>query len=401
MVCVSLIFNFQFSIFNPLHSQETVSPLTSWVATVDENSQQIVLSWLPSADSNFGGYHICTGTPCLDYDTVFNRYDTSYVCVDHAPTEPHTYRIHVFDSAYSPSALTPSFGNMVLSAEVPQCATEVNVSWTPYQGMPGGLALYSLWARLEPYYDDYVEIFSIDSAGPCSYRFDISEGVTRVWLKVKATPAHNAAGFSRISQSNVVSVERSTVDTAVFFDISAVEYDSINIRNILTLSVDTSYHESLWYLWRSIDGSPWRLIDSLTITSLPCLYYDTDINPFDSLHCYQLSVRDACGLNERYSSTGYVVVPTPQPPASAFPNVLVAGDPANGTFRPVLRGLKGNLYELYIYNRLGLLVFSTTDPAAEWTPAANSPQGVYTYSLRCRFNNNQVKTYTGTILVLK
>ena len=37
-----------------------------WLATVDESSQQIVLSWRPSPDSTVMGYHICTGTPCVD-----------------------------------------------------------------------------------------------------------------------------------------------------------------------------------------------------------------------------------------------------------------------------------------------------------------------------------------------
>lgn len=390
-----VLFSFSFS-----HAQEPVAPLTSWLATVEEPSQQIVLSWAPGADSLTMGYHICTGSPCLAYDSVIGRYDTTYRCLDHLATIPHTYRLHVFDSAHNVSALTPYFGNMVLSAAVPRCATHVEASWTPYDGMPGGVAAYRLFVRLEPYDTAYVLIHSAAGDGPYAFSFDIAESVTRVWLKVQAV-GYVAQGTPLVSQSNVVSVERLTVDTVAFLDITDVEYDSLHTCNRLTFRIDTAFHTDHYTLYRSVDGSPWDSLAALSFSQPPFRYVDNKVNPYDSLHCYQLAVPDACGLNPRYSDTRCVVVPTPPSPASAFPNVLVAGDPANGTFRPVLRGLKGNLYELYIYNRLGLLVFSTTDPAAEWTPAANSPQGVYTYSLRCRFNNNQVKTYTGTILVLK
>ena len=398
LFCVSLILNSQFSILN---SQESVSPVTCWLATVDEPTQQIVLSWCPSPDNDVMGYHICAGNPCLDYDTLFGRLDTLYRCVDQSPLEPHVYRVHVFDSAYNVSALTPAFGNIVLTADVPQCATEVNVSWTPYTGMPSGVALYYLMAKLEPRDDDYKLLFAPDSA-TLSYRFDISEGVTRVWLKVQALsrPLPGSEFAILTSQSNVVSVERRTVDTAAFFEISSVEYDSISIRNILTLNVDTSYHASPWYLWRSIDGSPWRIIDSIS-PSTAFTYIDSDVNPYDSLYLYRLSVFDACGMNERYSASAWVVIPDPLPPAIAIPNTIIVGDPVNGLFRPVVQGLKGDLYELYIYNRNGILVYSTTDPAAGWAPAANTPQGAYVYTLTCRFNNNRVKTYTGSVLVLK
>ena len=55
----------------------------------------------------------------------------------------------------------------------------------------------------------------------------------------------------------------------------------------------------------------------------------------------------------------------------------------------------------YIYDRNGLLVYSTTDPTAGWTPADSNPQGVYAYSLRCRFNNRRIKIFTGSVLVIK
>ena len=375
-----------------------MAPVTHWLATVVEN--QIVLTWTPSTDTRAMGYHICTGNPCLDYDTVFGRNSSSLFCPDHNPLEQHTYRIHVFDSTYNVSSLTPSFGNIVLSADVPQCSSEVTASWTPYIGMPGGVAVYQLWVKLEPFEDEYSLFYSIDSAGPQTYRFDLAENITRVWLKVHAVGfSDTVTGGRLVSQSNIVAVERLTIDSAAFLHISSIEYDSINTSINLSFDTDTSYHTDHYTLWRSIDGSPWREIAFLP-TPIGS-YTDYDINPFDSLHCYRLSVTDACDMNEKFSATRYVVVPDPPPPAAAIPNTVIVDDPQNGTFLPRLRGLKGDLFEMHIYNRQVMLVYSTTDPSAGWCPSSATPQGAYTYAIRCRYNNNVIKTHTGTILVIK
>jgi hypothetical protein len=56
---------------------------------------------------------------------------------------------------------------------------------------------------------------------------------------------------------------------------------------------------------------------------------------------------------------------------------------------------------MYIYNRQGILVYSTTDPTIGWTPSATTSQGVYTYAIRCRYNTNDIKTYAGTVTLIK
>lgn len=380
-----------------LGAQQPVAAVERWLATVDSATQQIVLSWSPSADSATLGYHICTGTPCLDYDTVFGRMDTTYRCADHPSTEPHLYRIHVFDSSYNVSSLTPPFGNMVLTAHVPPCETTVAAQWTPYTGMPGGLLRYQLLVRQEPYDSVYEVYHTTDSAGPLAYSMTIAEGATRVHLRVRAL---GAQGLN--SESNTVTVERQTVDTANRLRIAAVEYDSASVAVALALDVDTSFRAAPYLLWRSVDGSPWRKVATLTPTSPTLRYMDRGINPYDSLHCYQLSVADACGANDRYSLTECVVVPDPPTPAVAVPNVVLVGaDDPNGTFRPVVRGFSGDIYELSVYDRRGLLVYRTTNPADAWRPTDATPQGAYAYTLRLRMNDNTIQTYNGTISVIK
>lgn len=377
----------------PVLAQSPVAPVTGWLATVDSATQLVELRWQPSVDSSILGYHICTGNPCLDYDTVFGRFDTNYICLDHSPLEQHIYRLHAFDSAYNVSELTPPFGNIVLQADIPECETTVDTRWTPYTGLPDRSPRYTLQVRFEPFHEGFNDYYTTVDSTALEYSFDIAESVTRMWLRVMATDGN---GFR--SLSNMVVVERRTIDTATVVDISDLLYDSIHGCNRLVLQVDTAFP---YTLYRSIDGSPWRPIHTFQPTETLYHFSDCDINPYDSLHCYQLGVRDACGMNERYSATRWVVVPDPPDPGIALPNIIVAGDERNGTFRPVVRGLKGDLYQLDIYNRAGLSVYYTEDPEAGWTPDTKVPQGVYTYRLRCRYNNNDIKTYTGTLIIIK
>lgn len=377
-----------------ISAQEAVAPCTDWLATVDEETQHIVLSWRPSADSAAMGYHICTGTPCLDYDTVFGRLDTTYTCLDHNPLEQHTYRLHVFDTAYNVSSLTESFGNMVLQAYVPECDIDVVASWTPYHGMPGGLMGYRLMGRFEPYDDDYRYLASMGPDDSLSYSFELPLWVTVAHLKVQASDPTGTL----VSQSNVVSVERRTIDTAAFVEIVQATFDSISATVRLTFNIDTAYHGADHYtLWRSVDFSPWRVLD----TGNWHTYTDDDINLYDSLYCYQLSVYDACGLNEKFSATECTVIPDPPEPGAEFPNIIIAGDADNGSFLPNVVGLAGDIYELTIYNRMGLQVFATTDPAEAWRPARSVPQGAYTYVLRVRYLSGVVQSYVGTVIVVR
>ena len=388
-------------LFMPLlaAAQGPVALCTEWLATVDD-SQHIVLRWNPSADSRAAGYNICTGDTCRPYHITHDRYDTSFVCRDHSATERHTYRLHVFDSADNPSALTPHFGNIVVNADIPRCDTTVRVSWNTYRGMPGGVGRYSLMSLIEPYQDSFTELYATsDSAadGILTYSFVMPEVATRVNLKVRAISADGRL----TAYSNTVSVERGTVDSAAWVRIDSVVADSLHSLVLVHIPVDTAF-VGRYTLWRSIDGTPWNPIAAFTPRTPEYTYIDRDLQPYrDSLHCYQLSVSDGCGMNTRYSSGRCAVVPEPPPVLWWFPNTVVAGDEVNGTFLPVLSGLNGDLYELYIYNRGGLLVFHTTDPAEGWRPGADIPQGAYAYTLRVRYIDNRVKTHTGIITVIK
>ena len=379
-----------------LAAQTMVAPCTDWLASVEESTQRIVLTWTPSADTAALGYHICTGMPCLDYDTVFGRTNARYTCQDHLATETHTYRLHVFDSARNVSSLTPSFGPVVLEATMDPCASTLSASWTAYVGMPEGVREYRLLGCFDPSAPPhrYDTLYS----GPLlSYTLPVPDTTRRLWLKVE-TLGGGSDTLLR-SESNRVALERMSPDSSGYGEVAGMDYDSLHFCNRITFTPGGDSVTERYTLWCSTDGGGWLPLAMLE----PPLstYMDAEVNPYDSLRCYRLSCLDPCGKNERYGATHCLTLPPPVHPAAYIPNTLLAGDPANGTFLPVLPGQWGTPYDLYIYNRSGLQVFHSDNPSVGWTPQSSVPQGVYTYILRCRFNDNRIKTFRGTVLLLK
>ena len=374
-------------------AQEPLAPCNGWLATVDSLSQLITLSWQVNPDSRVEGYFLCTGSPCLDYDSLHSRLDTTYICLDHSPLEPHTYRLHAFDADRQPGSLTPPFGNMVLRAEVPECSQHVHTAWNIYPNDDLTPPRYTLQALFEPADTTFSILYSTYDSTALSYDFDLPDAVTAVSLRVAATLADG-----RTSHSNIVRTPRLTADTALAVDIEAAEYDSVHTAVVLTLRVDPRFD---YVLFRSVDGSPWRELGEIVPADTHATFTDRGINPYDSLHCYQLQVFDACGQNPHYSATTCLVVPDPPAPNAFFPNAIVAGDEANGRFLPAMQGLKGDLYDLWVYGRDGRLVYHTADDHAGWTPSASTPAGVYAYTLRCRFNDNTIRTFSGTVTDIK
>lgn len=369
---------------------DIVQPVTDWLATVDPATQLIHISWQPSSTPEAVGYTLCSGERYYPYDSIYGRLNTSYICHDHLATEEHIYRIFVFADSGRVSELTPPFGNIVLRASLDPCHSTVRTSWNPYIGMPGPPPTHNLMASTSPGY--FYPVVTTTGSEQFTYSFEVADTVTQIQLKVVATNG------SLFSESNTVTLLRMPLDTVRHARIATGEYDSLYICNRLTLSFDTAVD---YTLWRSANEGYWQPISTAHASPGSIPFVDHDINPLDSLYCYFLTYPDPCGNNAFHSDTLCLHLPEAPEPQFYCPNVIVAGDPLNGLFLPVLRGLRGYDYELQIFNRTGLLVYSTTDRMAGWRPSDTDPQGVYTYRLRCRYNNNRLATYIGTVLILK
>ena len=128
----------------------------------------------------------------------------------------------------------------------------------------------------------------------------------------------------------------------------------------------------------------------------------TDFNQV-GLYVVELTVTDAKGCTDKYYKE---IVSKPEylyfPPTAFSPN----GDNKNDVFRPILKDISEDSYELYIFNRWGAVVFKTKDINQGWdgtrldkmTPAM---QGLYTFKLLFNNYNAGLQTKTGTFVLLR
>jgi len=85
------------------------------------------------------------------------------------------------------------------------------------------------------------------------------------------------------------------------------------------------------------------------------------------------------------------------------PNAFSPDENANNLFRPLFSYVDPSSYHFAIYNRQGMLLFSTTDPEAAWDGTAQGqpqPQGVYVYKVEYQANN-MPQYKLGTVLLIR
>lgn len=105
---------------------------------------------------------------------------------------------------------------------------------------------------------------------------------------------------------------------------------------------------------------------------------------------------------------GLNAVPPPPPEEPPmyniwFPNAFTPDQETNNRFRGHL-SFEPVKYQLYIYNRWGNLIFSTTDPSAAWDGTAKGipqPQAAYVYKYEVHLPDGIVRAGIGTVTMIR
>lgn len=268
------------------------SPTQQGVATVDEDSQKILLTWDPNPDTDIMGYYICKGSPCLDYDTVWGRFNNTYTCQDLTPLEQYTFRVLAFDSCMNPSPLTDPFGNMVLALDGQDCSSTLRFSWNAYEGMVGNVDYYQVQVR----YDDDPQWHEIQTLTATTSQLNVPQDVSRLWLRVLAKNAQYQAS------SNIVYYQFSTADSAKYLYIShaSVQPDGRSVH--LGFYVDPDFQSSGYRLYRAVGNGSFGLIATIPYAARQRFdYLDENVLADRQVVRYRLSSLDGCGRNEKYS----------------------------------------------------------------------------------------------------
>lgn len=391
-------------------AQEPLEALSRWVATVDDTSQLVVLRWNACSDLDVAGYCVKTDsvgdddvTRWITIDTTRSRLDTEFVCNGYSSLTVNRFRVNSIDDSYTrTSYMTDPFGNVVLSASMSPCDASLTATWTAYEGMPGGVNEYKLYIRHSA--DGSWVLAGRHSAdGTLSLTIPVPDSATVVSLRLDAL---SGPAYGLVSSSNRLDIRRPTADTLLFLTADTVWYDREQLEAVVRFRVDTSLNTS-YTLYRAAEGWPMARVATLPFAPDGLVEYrDPQVNRSDSLYRYLLSATDGCGLNEKFSDTLTLLMPPPVEPTWYFPNVIMPdAEGVNARFCPVFIGLLAEGYELWIYDRVGRLVFHTTDPDACWDgtslQGSKMPQGGYVFVVHGRFADRSKHTLSGTITLLR
>ena len=392
------------------------SPCTLRLCTVDTLLNRILLSWYPSPDTDVMGYYICMGSPCRDYDTVWGRLNTQYLCredltLDEYSQTEFSFRILAFDSCFQASPLTPYYHNPVLNLYAEPCSRRLHCSWNRYINMPDSVSSYHLHYKLDG--DTEGQCFRTGPNGPFDYDIDIPDLAVRQLHAYLAVFSHDD---SLVALSRVHTFQFDIADAAEYARILAAEYDENAPAIHLDFEIDPAFQGTECRLMRltvknnETQPSPFVQIATLTRTLNPSpqqylSYTDTDIQRTARAYVYRLDVPDLCDQRTVASDTVRINLPDVGEPTAWFPNAIKSGDPELGLFCPYFSSPLATGYRLEIYNRMGERVFYTTQLSDCWDGTAllskPLPQGVYVYHARCRHADGTTKAYTGTVLLLK
>ena len=208
------------------------SPCSLRLCSVDTALGQIRLSWYPSPDTDVMGYYICMGNPCLYYDTVWGRLNTTYLCselLNRFNNFEYNFRILAFDSCYQASPLTPYYHNPRLNIHTEPCSRMLQCSWNRYINMPDSVLQYSLYYKLQGDQDWHIHRFGPD--GPFAFDTLIPElAISHLRAYLAVTNPDSLCAFSIVQDFYF-----EYGDTADYLQISHLQYDESQPSVTLTL----------------------------------------------------------------------------------------------------------------------------------------------------------------------
>ena len=376
------------------------APCALRLCSVDTIAQRIMLSWEPSPDTDVMGYYICTGSPCRDYDTVWGRLNTTYLCpqdISDAAVE-NSFRILAFDSCFQASPLTHYYHNPVLSLHADSCSRQLRASWNRYINMPDSVGRYRLSLRI----GDSLYHFDFGPDGPFFMDTLLNDPlITEVygWLEVGNTSDTLRA------LSLPVRFRFTFGDTAQHLGITQLDYDVSAPAIALSFALDEAFLYDSVLLYRSQADEELAEYDRFTMGGNPDFrYIDHDVSRAAQRYTYRIGLYDRCGQWVKLSDTVQFALPELEQPTAYIPNVIIYGDARCGQFCPQFLALIPDGYSLDIYNRRGEHLFHTSDPSACWDGTRQGrplPQGTYVYAITCRHTDGSTQRRLGTITLIK
>lgn len=254
--------------------------------SVDQNSQQIFLEWIPSTSDDVLGYVVCSGNPCVALDTIWGSDASSYTCGECSAEQINSLAVMAFDTCFNTSLRTDRHSNMVLSLQRENCSDRVNLSWNEYEGFDV--------QRYEIYKQEGTSAFTlVGNTQSLNYQVTIDATIPNYSFYVVAVGNNNINSFS-----NAKALTISSAQQPEFVEIRKVSVKDKNQGVELEFFVDASIVVNKYRLKRAENGGEYRVIANIPYTGNNTVQYTDNISldKNNNDYSYIFEAPDACNL---------------------------------------------------------------------------------------------------------
>ncbi|MBO7276973.1 MAG: gliding motility-associated C-terminal domain-containing protein [Bacteroidales bacterium] len=254
--------------------------------SVNQNSQQIFLEWIPSTSDDVLGYVVCSGNPCVALDTIWGSDASSYTCSQCSTEQVNSLAIMAFDTCFNTSLRTDRHSNMVLDIQRENCSDKVNLSWNEYEGFDV--------QRYEIYKQEGTSAFTLaGNTQSLNYQLTIDATIPNYSFYVVAVGNNNIN-----SSSNAKTLTISSAQQPEFVEIRKVSVKDKNQGVELEFFVDASIVVNKYRLKRAENGGEYRVIANIAYTGDNTVQYVDNISLENNKNDYSyiFEAPDACNL---------------------------------------------------------------------------------------------------------
>ena len=254
--------------------------------SVEQNSQQIFLEWVPSNSDDVWGYVVCSGNPCVTLDTIWGADASSYTCAQCSAEQINSLAVMAFDTCFNTSLRTDRHSNMVLSLQREDCSDEVKLSWNEYEGFDV--------RQYEIYKKEGTSAFTLAAnTQSTNYQLRIDPTIQSYSFYVVATGNNNIK-----SSSNAVNLTLTSAQQPEWVEIRKASVAENNNGVDLEFFVDASIVVNKYRLKRSENGGEYRVVANIPYTGNNTVVYHDNISLAgnNNIYSYIFDAPDACNL---------------------------------------------------------------------------------------------------------
>ncbi len=275
---------------------ESPEPPTVPYVTVDLATQTPTLYWTPSVSDDVRGYVICKGDPCIAIDTIWDGEANHYPCTSCDPLYINSLAVMAFDTCMNTSLKSEQHSNMFLAFQREACSVEINLYWTPYNNIPGGIKSYVIFGSQN---GGEFSAYATLSPSETSYDITLNPIIEEYEFYIRA---ESLTGI--ISLSNLVVSRQQPGREVEYNEIRSVEVSNSNLAVDLHFFVDSRVKSDNYELYRASEGEEFEKIANIPYQGKDSFVYTDELPIVASkeVYRYYLLAMDECGLIPKQSN---------------------------------------------------------------------------------------------------